>query len=151
LSVASTAATVPIPGKVFHIDSNLWNEAQIKEAWAPPPYKPERAWVVYGASKAQGEKAVWEFVKQYNPHFVVNAVLPNANFGTILDKSLPAATGGWSRKLYQAEKQEIAPRKISLVVKTIISTDTIGSRVFCRRSGRRTNTRRSSNQPGREK
>lgn len=43
---SSMAATGPYPGKKFHIDSNSWNDAYIKEAWAPPPYDGRGA-VVY--------------------------------------------------------------------------------------------------------
>jgi len=83
----------------------------VKEAWAPPPYESERRWAVYGASKVEGERAVWDFVKKEKPHFVANAVLPNCNFGRLLDTNLPSSTGGWMRDLYKGEKQVIPPRK----------------------------------------
>ena len=108
---SSTAATAPYPGKVFHIDSNLWNETDIAEAWAPPSTEPQRGVAVYGASKAQAEKAVWEFVKEQKPHFVVNTVLPDTTFGMILDKNLPASTGEFVKALYNGEQQHLPPRK----------------------------------------
>jgi nucleoside-diphosphate-sugar epimerase len=43
----------------------------------------DRVWAVYGASKTQGEQAAWQFVKDNNPHFTVNTVLPNANLGPV--------------------------------------------------------------------
>ena len=95
------------------------SEAQIKDAWAPPPIKPERAWAVYGASKAEGEKAVWEFVKEHKPHFVVNAVLPDTNFGLILDKNLPASTGDMVKGLYNGKEQHLPPRKFPLDIMTV--------------------------------
>lgn len=88
-------------------------DKQVKEAWAPPPIEPERAWAVYGASKTEGERAVWDFVKKEKPHFVANAVLPNCNFGRALDPNLPLSTGGWARALYKGEKQDLVPRKCS--------------------------------------
>ncbi|KAE8447770.1 hypothetical protein EG329_010164 [Mollisiaceae sp. DMI_Dod_QoI] len=100
---SSTAATAPKPNKVFTIDTNTWNEEQIKEAWAPPPYEPERAWAVYGSSKAEGEKAVWRFVEEQKPGFVANAILPNLNIGKILVKGQPASTGGWVVDLYHGD------------------------------------------------
>lgn len=45
--------------------------------------EPERAGIVYAASKAQGEKAAWEWVRQHKPHFTFNAVLPNLNIGNV--------------------------------------------------------------------
>ncbi|RDL33753.1 NAD(P)-binding Rossmann-fold containing protein [Venustampulla echinocandica] len=107
---SSTAATAPIPNKEFHIDSDSWNDAEIKAAWAPPPYEPQRAWAVYGASKAESEKAVWKFVKEQKPHFVVNAVLPDFNFGKILDKSLAVSTADFVRRLFKGNKETVLPQ-----------------------------------------
>jgi hypothetical protein len=36
----------------------MWNEEDIKAAWAPPPYNDDRKSVVYGSSKAEAEKAL---------------------------------------------------------------------------------------------
>lgn len=47
------------------------------------PSESERAWAVYGASKAQAEQAAWDFMKEQRPHFVFNSILPNANFGPV--------------------------------------------------------------------
>ncbi|TVY81218.1 Aldehyde reductase [Lachnellula suecica] len=107
---SSTAASAPIPGKKFHMGTDTWNQSDIDKAWAPPPIKEDRAWAVYGASKAQGEKLIWEFVKEKKPHFVVNTVLPNCNFGTILDKNLSASTGDFARSLFKGEKQTLPPQ-----------------------------------------
>lgn len=51
--------------------------------------EPERAWAVYGASKAQSEQAAWKFMDEKKPHFVFNSILPNANFGPVNAISLP--------------------------------------------------------------
>lgn len=111
---SSTAASAPIPNKKFTIDANTWNEAQVKEAWAPPPYQDERAWAVYGASKTEGEQAVWKFVKEQKPSFVANSILPNCNFGKILVKCQPASTCGWLISLYNGDigpLKDFPPRK----------------------------------------
>lgn len=107
---STAAATAPIPNREFHIDSNTWNEAQIKEAWAPPPYEPQRAWSVYGASKAEAEKSVWRFVKEKEPGFAVNTVLPDLNFGRILDKTIAVSSADAVRKLFKGEEQPSMPR-----------------------------------------
>jgi len=91
----------------------MWNEADIRAAWAPPPYD-GRQWAVYGASKTEAEKAVWKFVKEQQPEFIANAVLPNANFGKILVKGQPASTGNWPKSLYEGNTElleDIRPRK----------------------------------------
>jgi nucleoside-diphosphate-sugar epimerase len=112
---SSTAATNPVPNKEFNIDENSWNQVAIDKAWADPPYtEADRAWNVYGASKTQGEQAVWKYVRENNPHFECNTVLPNANFGPILDKSQDASTAGWIRdvftKGFAPELEQIPPR-----------------------------------------
>ncbi|KAE9363654.1 NAD(P)-binding protein [Stipitochalara longipes BDJ] len=98
---SSTTITAPIPNKEFVIDENGWNEVDIKAAWAPPPYNNDRKWAVYGSSKMEAERALWKFVKERKPQFVVNAVLPNANFGKILVKGQPASTGDWVTSLFK--------------------------------------------------
>ncbi|KAG0650010.1 NAD-dependent epimerase deHydratase terH [Hyphodiscus hymeniophilus] len=105
---SSTAASAPIPNKEFTIDTNTWNEATVKAAWAPPPYEEDRKWAVYGASKTEGEKAVWEFVKEQKPGFVVNTILPNANFGEILvEDQVLSTTAGWIKSLYAGKIDDV--------------------------------------------
>lgn len=101
LTSSSTAASAARPNEKFHVDASLWNEADIKAAWAPAPYEQSRAWAVYGASKAQGEQALWDFVKTAKPSFSANAILPNANFGPVIEpKHQSASTAGWIRSIY---------------------------------------------------
>jgi hypothetical protein len=112
---SSTAATAPKPNKEFNITTELWNEEDIKQAWAPPPYNEDRKWAVYGSSKAEAEKAVWKFVKGQKPHYVCNAVLPNCNFGKILVKGQPALTSELALAVYKGNIDEsikaFPPRK----------------------------------------
>jgi len=106
---SSTAATNPKPDTKFDIDENTWNDECVKAAWAPPPYEPQRAWDVYGASKTQAEQALWKYAKERKPHFEVNAVLPNANFGTIIRPEAQAAsTAGWITTLYKDGLTDLA-------------------------------------------
>jgi hypothetical protein len=56
----------------------------------PPPYNDDRKWAAYGSSKTKAEKSLWKFVKKQKPGFVVQIVLPNANYGTILLKGQSA-------------------------------------------------------------
>lgn len=61
------------PGIV--VTEETWNEDSIKQAWADPPYGPERSSPVYAASKTQAEQEVWKFHKenqQKRPDLVVN-------------------------------------------------------------------------------
>lgn len=92
LTSSSAAVLFPQLNKEFTIGVNDWNEEALKQAWAPPPYTPERAYPVYAASKVAGEKALWKFMQEEQPNFVANAVLPNFNLGRIVTNGGP--TGG---------------------------------------------------------
>ena len=94
--------TSPKPEKVFSIDTNSWNQEDINIAWKPPPYEASRAYSVYSASKAQAEQEVWRFVKEKKPPFVVNAILPDANFGGVFSEQQSASTSAWITALYNA-------------------------------------------------
>jgi nucleoside-diphosphate-sugar epimerase len=109
LTSSSGACTAPKPEKVFIIDSNTWNEQAITAAWAPPPYEGfERLLDVYYASKTQGEKEAWKWVADNSPNFVLNTVLPNANFGPVIDKHHQQyhSTLGWVRALWNGFESE---------------------------------------------
>ncbi|KAF9873042.1 aldehyde reductase [Colletotrichum karsti] len=70
------------------ITEDQWNEKAVKDAWAEPPYTPERAGAVYAASKTQSEQEVWKYYKEHRaerPDLVVNTVLPNFNFSGSID------------------------------------------------------------------
>ncbi len=97
---SSTAITAPKPNVEFTLSTDDWNDEQVEAAWKPPPYESGREWAVYGASKTQAEQEMWKFVKDHKPGFVLNAVLPNANFGEIMSDQQPASTGGWVKAIY---------------------------------------------------
>lgn len=74
---SSSSATVlsqpGVPGIV--IDNDTWNEAAVQLAWADAPYEPERAAVVYAASKTQSEQEVWKYYKEHRsqrPDLLIN-------------------------------------------------------------------------------
>jgi len=107
LTSSSTAAASPQPNKVFVINENTWNVDAVKAAWAPPPYEGlQRRLDVYSASKTQGEQAAWKFMREENPGFVLNAVLPNANMGLILSPEHQGypSTSGWIQALWDGFK-----------------------------------------------
>ncbi|KAI9646380.1 hypothetical protein NHQ30_004371 [Ciborinia camelliae] len=107
ITSSSMAATHPKPNKEFYIDENTWNEEDVEAAHAPPPYEPSRKWAVYGASKTEAEQAVWKFVKERNPGFVANAILPDTTMGLILDPSQRGSTGALIRNLYLGDNSGV--------------------------------------------
>lgn len=113
LTSSSTAALLPKPGvEGIVATADLWDEEAVD--WArnnkgqsigPNSY----AFVVYAASKTEGERAMWKFVEREKPSFVVNAVLPNFNSGRILGSS--GATGGFAIALLKEGRRSLVPRK----------------------------------------
>lgn len=88
-----------------------WNDAALDHAWNKRGKAYDDAnpypFVVYAASKTAGEQALWKFQKDNKPHFVANAVLPNANTGRILDNS--GATGDLIPNVYQKAQAPSMP------------------------------------------
>lgn len=100
---SSNAATRPLTVEPRKVDSSSWNDGILEEAWAPPPYGPDRAYAVYAASKVACERAAWDFIRDQKPRFTFNTVLPNYTSGMILQPlSIPGAgsTARWVRDVF---------------------------------------------------
>lgn len=116
LTSSSTAALVAKPGVegiVATVDT--WDDEAVDyarnkkgQSIGPNGY----AFLVYAASKTEGERALWNFVKQEKPSFVANAVLPNFNTGRIVGS--PGATGGYAIGLLREGKRQMTPRTVPL-------------------------------------
>lgn len=112
LTSSSTAALVAKPGVegiVATVDT--WDDEAVDYAKnkkgssiGPNNY----AFLVYAASKTEGERALWNFVKKEQPPFVVNSVLPNFNVGRVVGSS--GATGGFAIRLLQEGQRGMTPR-----------------------------------------
>jgi nucleoside-diphosphate-sugar epimerase len=87
-----TACLTATANNEVKVDENTWDEESIQKAWALPPYTLERSPIVYAAGKVTAEQALWKFVKKQKPNFVVNSILPNMNWGAVLDPSQPASS-----------------------------------------------------------
>jgi hypothetical protein len=87
----------PKDNHAFAITTSTWNEIAIAEAWSvtSSPFPASAPGAVYSASKAEQEKALWEFVEKEKPAFRVNAVLPYANFGPAINPAGGLSSGGW--------------------------------------------------------
>ncbi|KAL5610993.1 hypothetical protein FOBRF1_007110 [Fusarium oxysporum] len=85
-SSAAVLSSQSRPGIV--VTQDTWNEASVQEAWAEPPYGPQRSSAVYAASKTAAEKEIWKCYREFpfrRRDFVLNTVLPNVNFGSSLN------------------------------------------------------------------
>ncbi|KAL0253249.1 hypothetical protein SLS55_010221 [Diplodia seriata] len=109
---SSAAATSPGPGAAGHdVHEDSWNEGAIERAWAPGADHI----VVYYASKAQAEQALWKWVGEWHPRFRVNAVLPNANFGRVISPEHQGypSTAGWIEAIFKGTATDRLMRAIS--------------------------------------
>ncbi|KAF6513776.1 hypothetical protein HZS61_007101 [Fusarium oxysporum f. sp. conglutinans] len=100
------AAVFPTADQDGVVDRNSWNEFAVKEAWAPPPYEPSRAMLVYAASKVAAEQALWKYVDENKPQFVTNVVSPSGILGEPLHERHATSYGNWIYSLF-TEKREM--------------------------------------------
>ncbi|KAK0708693.1 hypothetical protein B0H67DRAFT_648723 [Lasiosphaeris hirsuta] len=93
------AAAMPMLGNSVHVTKDTFNDTAVQLAWAGPT----SGGVVYMASKAEAERAVWRFVEEKKPHFTVNAVGPSSIIGQPLHKSHVDSAGAWLKQLYDGD------------------------------------------------
>jgi len=96
-----TSSSAAVIGQIFGgtpentVTAESWNDVSVEKAWrtpGPEGWPADQGVHVYSASKVEGEKALWKFVKEEKPAFVANAILPNFNFG----RTLPGQSLGGS-------------------------------------------------------
>jgi nucleoside-diphosphate-sugar epimerase len=104
-SMAAVAA-----GTKGKISKDAYNEECIKLAWDASFEHPFKNFLVYGAAKAQAEKAAWKYVEEEKPHYTLNTILPSCNFGPSLvyEKQGHPSTGGWAKALYDGDLSMIS-------------------------------------------
>ncbi|PYH78998.1 putative aldehyde reductase [Aspergillus uvarum CBS 121591] len=71
-----------LPSKT--VDQSSWNDAAVAAAWNPETPDQMKPSIVYTAAKVTAERNAWNWMKEHKPHFILNTVLPNIDFGTIL-------------------------------------------------------------------
>jgi nucleoside-diphosphate-sugar epimerase len=93
------AATMPVAGNETFVRDDTFNEMALQLAWSRQ--EGVSGFLVYMASKAAAEKAVWEFVRERKPHFSVNSVSPGAIIGAPMHRKQLASDGQWMRHVYE--------------------------------------------------
>jgi nucleoside-diphosphate-sugar epimerase len=80
---SQAAAVMLVPGKKYHITPESWNE-ESKAAWTMPVTTDYRRMIFnYMCAKTEAEQQSFAWVKEHNPHFTFNSVVPNINLGTV--------------------------------------------------------------------
>lgn len=95
---SANACTLPVPGRPGHIHAGTWNDEAVRLAWTAPRTE-AMSYPIYAAAKTEAERALWRFIDEEKPGFVVNAVLPDTCFGRILNGKV-GPTGFAVRDLY---------------------------------------------------
>ncbi|KAG4435514.1 hypothetical protein IFR05_009013 [Cadophora sp. M221] len=107
LTSSSAAVTNSRQNEEYTITRELWNEKAVEEAWAPPPYTPDRGGIVYSASKTQAEQKAWELVKD-GSGFKFNSINPNFLLGKVLHPKQNKSTAGLVLGMLYGAPQAIA-------------------------------------------
>ncbi|KAJ9604790.1 hypothetical protein H2200_010905 [Cladophialophora chaetospira] len=107
LTSSSSAAIIPEVNKEVVVDENTWNDSAVETAWAQTAPEDIRPYVVYAASKTEGERAAWKWHRETKPNFELNTVLPNWNTGTILSPEIAGSTMGWTANLLKGDTKVI--------------------------------------------
>ncbi|KAI8221507.1 Aldehyde reductase 2 [Colletotrichum sp. SAR 10_86] len=93
LTSSAFAASTPEANETgVVVDENTYNERAIKAAWDPNTPAHRMPFMVYAASKAEGEKAAWKWVEEHKPGYVFNTILPNFTTGEIMHPQISGST-----------------------------------------------------------
>ncbi|KAJ0276355.1 hypothetical protein COL940_008326 [Colletotrichum noveboracense] len=93
LTSSAFAASTPEANETgVVVDENTYNERAIKAAWDPNTPAHRMPFMVYAASKAEGEKAAWKWVEEHKPGYVFNTILPNFTTGEIMHPQMSGST-----------------------------------------------------------
>ncbi|KAL7928116.1 NAD(P)-binding protein [Trichoderma chlorosporum] len=113
LTSSSVAAIIPEANRkgiaidestlmIFSLDT--WNDDVVDLAWSGAAPDSAKGYIIYAASKTEGEKTAWKWVADNKPSFVLNTVLPNCNFGQILvPEQMHGSTMGFVRNFFKRD------------------------------------------------
>ncbi|KAE8162634.1 hypothetical protein BDV40DRAFT_288360 [Aspergillus tamarii] len=104
LTSSASAAALPQPGvEGIVITEDTWNEATVRAAFDEGTPENSKPFTVYVASKTEGERAAWMWVKNNKPPFVFNSVLPYYTLGQVLHPEIPGSTMKWAANLLNGD------------------------------------------------
>ncbi|KAI3395333.1 hypothetical protein diail_1446 [Diaporthe ilicicola] len=111
LTSSSAAALISHPGvEGIVATADTWDDEAVEAAKTkgteigPNTYP----FLVYAASKTQGERALWRFMKDEKPSFVANSILPDFNLGRIVGSA--GATGVYVIRLFKEGARTLTPQ-----------------------------------------
>ncbi|KAF9640013.1 hypothetical protein BFW01_g11819 [Lasiodiplodia theobromae] len=79
------AVYIPKPNQLLNIDESTYNYAAVTAASEPPTPGQNRHFINHCAAKTRGELAIWDWVREHQPSFGVNSVLPGFVLALYID------------------------------------------------------------------
>ncbi|KAL3469189.1 NAD(P)-binding protein [Aspergillus californicus] len=113
LSSSSKAVETIVYNTPHVLTTDTFNYTEIKKARDEPSVPtPERALTAYSAGRASAELAFWDWIRDNNPPFVASCVVPDGNFGRVLDaentSSGPTTSVGMLMRALRGEREAVA-------------------------------------------
>lgn len=122
LSGSSKAVETTVYNQPHRITEKMYNyDAIIKMCCEPVVDSWERKLNVYSASRALAELAFWSWIGNHEPGFAANCVVPDGQFGRVLDTDHIASSGNMLRNAMEGKWDEVFPHLGQLASKTSLS------------------------------
>lgn len=111
-SSSKAVATVSYGSPPLELTVDTFNHEAIAEAYKESSdVSFDRMVTVYGAGRASAELAFWSWVKEHNPPFVANCIVPDGQFGRVLDtegiNTTAASSNGQLKNALQGDWKSI--------------------------------------------
>jgi nucleoside-diphosphate-sugar epimerase len=105
ITTSAWCATSPKVNTPYVVTADSYNEEAIQKAYSKDP--PPDGLQIFMSLKTKMEQEAWKWVKENNPSFVMNTVLPHTVIGNILapDDQTLKSTGNMVRILYNGEPE----------------------------------------------
>ncbi|PVI06099.1 dihydroflavonol-4-reductase [Periconia macrospinosa] len=118
---SSLAASYPSINVEKVLDQTTYNEQGVADGTTTPPGHPMG---LYIAIKVATEKACWDWIKENNPHFTFNTILPYANFGKLVvpEKQGSPSTIEWVKVPFENNVEVFSYLSTGLKPQWFIST-----------------------------
>ncbi|KAJ5124999.1 uncharacterized protein N7515_008824 [Penicillium bovifimosum] len=104
MTSSAIAALFPVSNKEITVSEDSWNDEAITTACDPNTPDRLKGFFGYAASKTAAEKAAWKWMKENNPGFQFNTVLPDFTLGRVLHKEMGGSTMAWVRGLVEGDR-----------------------------------------------
>jgi nucleoside-diphosphate-sugar epimerase len=105
----SSLAALPSAREAVDITASSWApDSVIESAWAIQDSglpEEQKGLLVYAASKTLAERACWDFVRERNPHFILNTVVPFTNLGAFVHPKLVSSFNGMVLGVWHGDTQ----------------------------------------------